>query len=204
MKPILTDFPMPIKTERLIIQPPKMGDGKIVNEAVLEAYDLLKPIMPWAKTIPSVDDSEEFVRQAVANWILKHNKEPYLPLFIFDKKDMQFIGATGYHHFNWDIPSFEIGYWLKPSYQNMGLMTEAINALTRYAILQLQAKRIEIRCDIVNIQSKKIPERLGYQLEATLKNHRINPANQALSDTLVYARYDLDNLPALKIDWMHD
>lgn len=31
----------------------------------------LKHMMPWAQTIPSVDESEAFVRQATANWILK-------------------------------------------------------------------------------------------------------------------------------------
>lgn len=201
MKPILLDFPMPIKTERLVIQPPKLGDGKIVNEAVLETYDALKFIMPWAKTIPSVDDSEEFVRQTIANWLLKNNDEPYLPLFIFDKENMSFIGSAGYHHMNWDIPSFEIGYWLRQSCQGYGFMAETINALTRYAILELKAKRIEIRCDTLNTNSKKIPERLGYQLEATLKNHRINLATNSISDTLIYAKYDLDNLPSLQVEW---
>lgn len=194
MKPILLDFPMPIKTQRLSLRPPKPGDGEIINGAILETYDDLKHIMPWAKTMPSIKDSEEFVRQSTANWILKNNEEPYLPLFIFEKNDMEFIGATGFHHMNWDIPSFEIGYWLRRSKRGHGFMTEAINALTRYAFLELHAKRIEIRCDILNSRSKKIPERLGYHLEATLKNHRINPLSNSISDTLIYARYDLEKV----------
>jgi hypothetical protein len=50
--------------------------------------------MPWAKEKPSIDDSEEFVRQGAANWILKNNDEPYLPLFKFDRKTNQFIKVT--------------------------------------------------------------------------------------------------------------
>jgi ribosomal-protein-serine acetyltransferase len=47
---------------------------------------------------------------------------------------------------NWGIPSFEMGYWLRRTERESGFMTEAINALTRYAILVFHAKRIEIRC----------------------------------------------------------
>ena len=120
IKPILLDFKMPITTERLLIGPPKLGDGKIINQAILETYNKLELIMPWAKTKPTVDDSEEFVRQAAANWILKNNDEPYLPLFIFKLADNSFIGATGYHHMNWEIPAMEIGYWTRTTEQNKG------------------------------------------------------------------------------------
>lgn len=201
MKPIFLDLPMPIKTARLTLRPPQPGDGKIVNAAIVESHEDLKHTMPWARTVPSLEDSEEFVRQAAANWILKANEEPYLPLFIFNSNNTEFIGATGYHHIDWDIPSFEIGYWIRRSCREQGFMTEAVNALTRYAFLELHAKRIQITCDVTNLRSKKIPERLGYELEATLKNHRINPADDSISDTLLYARYDLENLPKLEVNW---
>jgi len=168
---------------------------------IVESYDVLKLMMPWAQTIPSVDESEEFVRQATANWILKKNEEPYLNLWIFRRDTMQFIGGTGLHHMNWDIPTFESGYWLHAKHHNQGFATEAINALTQYVFQALQAMRLEIRCDINNIRSKKIPERLGFELEATLKKNRLNPQTKIPSDTLVYARFNADNLPNLSVTW---
>ena len=201
MNPILLDLPMPIQTERLLIRPPQLGDGSIINTAIVESYDVLKVMMPWAQTVPSVDESEEYVRQAAANWILKKEEEPYLPLWIFRRDTMAFIGGTGFHHINWDIPSLETGYWLHAHQLNQGFMTEAIHAITRYAFLELNVKRLEIRCDITNTSSKKIPERLGFHLEATLKNNRINPQTKAVSDTLVYALYDLNSLPPLSVHW---
>ncbi len=201
MKPILLNLPMPIQTERLLIRPPELGDGSIINKAIVESYEVLKLMMPWAQTIPSVDESEEFVRQAAANWILKKNEEPYLNLWIFRRDTMQFIGGTGLHHMNWDIPAFESGYWLHAKHHNQGFATEAINALTKYVFQKLQAMRLEIRCDINNIRSKKIPERLGFELEATLKNNRLNPQTKKPSDTLVYARFNADNLPNLSVTW---
>lgn len=201
MKPLLFDFPMPITTPRLQLRPPKLGDGIIINSAILESFDSLHRLMPWAKTRPSIQESEEFSRQAAANWILKNNDEPYLPLFIFDRKTNQFLGATGFHHFSWEIPCLEIGYWIRTQSTGQGLMTEAINAITQYAFQQLAVKRIEIRCDINNVRSKKIPERLGYHLEATLKSNRIDPGTGKVSDTLVFVRHNINDLPKLSITW---
>lgn len=201
MSLIQLDFPMPIITERLLIRPPQIGDGAIINPAVVESIDILKLYMPWAQTLPSVEDSEEFIRMAAANWILKKNEEPYLSLLIFEKTKMRFIGTTGWHHYDWDIPAFETGYWLHSAYQNQGFMTEAIHALTRFTFQVLRANRLEVRCDTANSRSKKLAERLGFQLEGTLHNHRLDPHTKALSDTLIYARTTLDNLPALDVKW---
>ncbi len=200
LRPILLNLPMPITTPRLILCPPKVGDGIAVNEAVLESLDILKQFMPWVKEKPSVEDSEEFVRQAAANWILKNNDEPYLPLFIFDKSTGRFIGGTGYHHYDWAVPCVETGYWIRSTCANQGYMTEAVNAVTQYAFKQLGTKRIAITCDIDNQRSKKIPERLGFTLEATLKANRIKITGET-SDTLMFVRYDLKGLPDLLVTW---
>jgi ribosomal-protein-serine acetyltransferase len=201
MKPILFDFPMPIITPHLILKPPQIGDGDILNQAILESWQELHRFMAWAREKPSIDDSEEQVRLAVENWILKKNDEPYLPLFIFEKLTGQFVGATGYHHYDWTVPCIETGYWLRKSYSSRGFMTEAQNAITQYAFKQLGVKRISITCDADNERSKKIPERLGYVLEGTLKNNRRKPVTSELSDTLIYARYDLNDLPDLSVKW---
>jgi len=187
MKSILLDLPMPINSKRLLLKPPEKGDSKVVNEAVLETFDKLHPIMPWAKERPSIEDTEEFVRSAVANWILKKDEEPYLPLFIFDKNNGKFLG-------NWEIPCLEIGYWIRESVAGNGIMTEAVAAITRYAIDIIGVKRVEIRCDVKNIKSKKIPERLGFHLEATLKWNRINPVTKEISDTHIFVRHNTANL----------
>jgi len=178
----------------------------MLNAAVIESFDTLKLYMPWASEKPSLEDSEEVVRREAAHWILKPKTDPELMLLILEKNSYDLIGATGYHNIDWDIPSVEIGYWIRNKYAGCGLMTEAVNAITQYAFKVLNAKRIAITCDIDNIKSKKIPERLGYSLEATpleatLKFHRIKPITNEVSDTLLYARYNLADLPDLKVTW---
>jgi len=197
----LQTFPMPITTPRLILRPPELADAKVVNAAILESLEELSRFMPWAKTSPSLKDTEIFIQQALDNWIAKKNEEPYLPLFIFENGSGEFLGSTGFHHMNWEVPCFETGYWLRTSAANQGYMTEAVNAITRYAFIQLGAKRIAITCQRENLRSKKIPERLGYVLEGVLKSNRRAIQSGALTDTLMYARYSLEGLPDLNVDW---
>ena len=192
---------MPIVTPRLLIRPPRPGDGVKVNEAIIESYEILHTFMEWARVMPSIEDTEEQMRLAAANWILKKPEEPWLQLLIFDKTSNEFIGCTSFHHYLWDIPSVETGYWIRTARSGQGFMTEAINAITRYAFKQLAVKRISLTCDIDNIRSKKIAERLNYTLEATLKNHRITPIFGEISDTLVYSKYDTNHLPSLLVHW---
>ena len=195
--PILLNLPMPITTKHLLIRPPKTGDGSIFFEAVKESYDDLNTAFPWTNRISNADEAEAFVRESEANWILKSIHEPYFPLLIFIKEPLHFVGIVGYHHVNWQIPALEIGYWCRSLQRGRGLITEAVNAITQYAFQIIKVKRIEIRCDTLNIKSKVIPERLGYQLDATLKNHRISSFTQKLGDTLIYSRTDLKNIPCV-------
>lgn len=200
IKPILLDLPMPIMTPRLLIRPPNPGDGATLNAAIIESFDILHRFMDWAKEKPTVEESEERVREAAANWILKKNEDPWLQLSIFNKATDEFIGGTGFHHINWDVPSVKTGYWIRNSCSGQGLMTEAINALTQYAFKELKVKRIAITCDVENIRSQKIPKQLGYHLESVIKANRLKMTGE-ISDTLVFARHNLDGLPNLVITW---
>lgn len=201
MNPTLINLPTPITTPRLHIRIPKNGDGAIVNQAIHESFAELNLWMPWAYRKPTEAESEEYVRSAAANWIVKRSEEPWLPLLIFDREHNDFIGACGFHDINWEVPCLEIGYWIRYKYSGYGFMTEAINALTRYAIQQIKAKRVEIRCDHSNIRSIKIPGNLGYHLEAQLKQHRLLTDGRTISDTLIYVRHDLEGIPDLDVKW---
>lgn len=201
MNPVLINLPIPIITPRLLLRPARPGDGAAVNAAILESWGILHEWVDWAKTKPSLEETEEHIRMAAANWILKKNEEPYLELYIFDKKTGEFVGGTGFHHMNWAIPSVETGYWIRSARSGQGLMTEAMNAITRYAFKQLGVKRIALTCDIDNTRSKNIAERLSYQLEGTLKYHRRKPLSRELSDTLIFAKYSPKDLPLLSVEW---
>ena len=188
MNTILLDFPHAFETERLILRCPFPGDGPDVNEAIVESREELKQWMPWATALPSVEQSEENVRRAHAQFLLRED----LRLHMFSKTTQRFIGSTGLHRMNWKVGRFEIGYWIRTSESGQGFMTEAVHGIVRWASDHLQAQRIEIRCDARNLRSRKVAERAGFHLEAVLRQDAPDVEGQP-SDTPIYVKLRLSN-----------
>ncbi len=90
------------------------------------------------------------------------------------------------HRIDWDVPRFEIGYWVRTSLQGQGYITEAVNGISKFAFEQLKAERMEIRCDARNERSAAVARRAGYTLEAKLRRESRAP-DGSLRDTLIFA-----------------
>ena len=199
MNPILFEIPMPIATPRLFLRPPQSGDGVELNAAILESFDELSVWMPWADHKPTLDESEENVRRAAAKFILRED----LRISIFDRATGKLAGSTGLHRINWRLPSFEIGYWLRKSFTGKGYITEATNALTRFAFKEFKAKRIELRCNSKNEKSVAVFKRLGFEYEGCLRSSDVHANSQVVEsrDTLIYSRLNINGLPLLEVSW---
>jgi RimJ/RimL family protein N-acetyltransferase len=197
MHPVLIELPMPIRTPRLLIRNPKPGDGIELSSTIQDSFNELNAWMPWADKVPTAEEAEINVRQAYSQWILRED----LRLPIFDPTGKTMLGSTGLHRMNWQVPAFEIGFWARSTQTGKGFITEAVNAVTRYAFNHLKAKRVEIRCDSENGRSKKIIDSLGFSLEGTLHSDALKPGQQGIRDTLVFARLNLDGLPDLEVSW---
>lgn len=188
MKPILKDFPHSFNSERLTIRCPMPGDGQAVYEAVHESLAELRPWLPWAMDEPSPEKSEESVRRGYSRFI---NRED-LWLLLFLKDSNICIGGSGLHDIDWDVPRFEIGYWLRTSYSGQGYMTEAVEAISQFAFETLNAKRVEIHCDSLNERSAAVARRLNFTHEATLRQEARHHSTGKLRDTLIFAKIALE------------
>lgn len=199
----MIDFPLPIITPRLLLRQPIVGstDAHDYTKAITESIDTLRPWMPWAQYIPSVNQSEAYISECCANWITKNNNNVGLPLWVIEKSTNTFVGHIVIWNIEWDIPKFEFGFWAHTSHTNKGYITEAINALTRYCFLQFRVRRIAITCEVKNLRAKLVPQRLGFLLEGTLRNNIRAISNGAITDLLVFSRIDLQNLPGLEVTW---
>jgi RimJ/RimL family protein N-acetyltransferase len=187
MKPILIDFPDEFTTERLLIRKPMPGDGKAVYEAILASINEMKLWLPFAHRDQTEEDCEAVVREANAKFLTRED----LRLHLFNKETGDFIGSSGLHRINWDIPKFEIGYWIDTRYSGKGYVTEAAKGITEFAFNTLKAKRVEIRCDPKNLRSRGIPERLGFKLEGILKNEGLSADGKEIRDTCIFAKTNL-------------
>lgn len=184
MEPILLDLPERIEGERVYIRPCLPGDGKVVYEAVTRSLDELKVWMPWAHFDQSVEDAEKRVREAYARFILRED----FRLHYFRKSDDAFLGSGGYPRLNWKTMCFEIGYWIDTKFTGQGYATETAKLLEDFAFSFLNANRVEIRVDTRNHASRKIPEKLGFQLEGILRHDSYAADSSDLKDTCVYAK----------------
>jgi len=187
VKPILIDFPESFDTNRLTIRSPMPGDGIELQAAIAETIEELSPWMHWADHIPTVEEAEENVRRARCKFLARED----LRLGLFLKGTSTLVGGSGLHRIDWDVPKFEIGYWLRKRFQRQGYATEAADGITKFAFEVLGAKRVEIRCDPKNTRSRRIPERLGFTLEGTLRNNAVTPTGE-VRDTLVFSKIRID------------
>lgn len=193
-----TNFPMPITTPRLTLRPPTLSSSDIIEyvNAVTESIPEIGLWLPWAKYCPSLTQAEDYLRSCNSSWLNKNDNIIGLPVWIMDKERNKFIG-----NIVWEIHKFEFGYWLRTSQTNQGYITEAVNALTRYGLLQLGARRIEIRCEVKNVRAQRVTQRLGFELEGILRNSTTAVSDNKLTDVTIFSRIDLKNLPELNVNW---
>jgi RimJ/RimL family protein N-acetyltransferase len=180
---LLLEIPEKLDSERLTLAAARGGQGAAVNAAVVESHAELKCWMPWAKKLPSIEESEAFCREAQAKW---HARE-MLDFCFLRRNDGQLVGKGGLHTIDWSIPKFEMGYWIRTSCARQGYGTEAAGALARFAAERLAARRVEITCDALNAASRRVAEKSGYLLEGIRRHGRRDAAGE-LADSCMYAR----------------
>lgn len=182
--PILLNFPDSFNTDRLTIRAYKPGDGQPYFEAMEESRAALETwLMPWVAFPQTLEESETRARRLLAKFILRED----LSMVVERKIDGFFVGAIGLHRINWSVPVMEIGYWVRASLAGQGYVTEAVKGLAQFAFEQLEAERIEIRCDPLNEKSVAVARRAGFTLEGTLRHTYLNASGDGFSDTHVFA-----------------
>jgi ribosomal-protein-serine acetyltransferase len=95
------------------------------------------------------------------------------------------IGVVGFHGVDWPNRATSLGYWLAAEAQGRGTMTHAVRALVEHAIGTWELNRVEVRADVANLRSRAIPERLGFELEGTLR--QAQRLGERYRDQVVYA-----------------
>jgi ribosomal-protein-serine acetyltransferase len=182
--PILFDFPYSFDTERLTVRGPLPEDAVPLHEAVVESQADLKPWMPWAVNVPSKEQYRVRVREGRLKFLARED----LWMLILLRNSGTIVGSTGLHRIDWEVPRFEIGYWVRSSFAGQGYITEAVNGLTEFAFDTLGARRVEIRCDVRNIRSAAVARRSGYPLEATIHHDTRDHISGKLRDTYIFAK----------------
>lgn len=131
-----------------------------LNALVKNTYEHLREWSNWLK------DNDTTVEQTL-EWIrrnrLRYGSGEGYEIGIWYQGQM--AGQIGYNFFDRENRNTEIGYWLGASFQGKGLVRRSCRALIDNAFTHLDMNRVEIKCCVGNLKSRKIAEDLEFKLE---------------------------------------
>lgn len=199
-EPILQHVPMPIMTPRLRIEAVSTLYIQPQLEALRESRESLLPWMTWVHEPGALDESKR--RKWLADGEAAFIRREKLFMLAFEHATGRLIGGTGFHGIDWDVPKFEIGYWVRTSAQRQGFAHEMSVSLLRYAFQALGANRVEIHVTDGNDKSQRVIEKTRIPYERMARNdHRLVTGD--LGHTHIYAATELTHVPEMEVSWTH-
>lgn len=106
------------------------------------------------------------------------------------RSDHAFLGWCIFYGWNPDFRSASLGYCLNQTEWGRGYATEAARTLLQWAFDTLDLNRVQSETDTRNIASARVLEKLGFELEGTLREDCI--VNGDVSDSWVYGLLQRD------------
>ena len=136
---------MRVETERMYLYPLSDEEMRLVieNESDSEMKQAYTEMLEG-----SLSNSDKRIWYAIWNMELKDDPGTIVGDFCFKG-----LGDDGV---------IEIGYGLKEEYWHHGYMTEAVKAITEWALSQESVKQVETETDAENIASQKVLFRSGF------------------------------------------
>ena len=159
-----------LRGPRVLVRSYNLADAPQRFEAIEESREHVRQWDPEeAEICRTLDETSDWIARKSEQWALRQS----FSMGFWRNDSGWFLGGIGLHlrqPGGWAVPAFSIGYWVRPSAQGFGYVTEAAGLVVDYALDVLGAHRIEIACDPENIRSISIPKRLGFQLEGRVRN----------------------------------
>jgi RimJ/RimL family protein N-acetyltransferase len=110
---------------------------------------------------------------------------------VFSPDDSRCLGGTGLHPRQGE-GGLEIGYWITADEVGQGYATEISAVLTRVGFDCFGVDRVEIRVDPANDVSERIPAKLGFSREATLRRRLPEKQGSELRDVNIWTLFRAD------------
>ena len=171
-------LPERLKTDRLVLRV-----RTIANAEDIHAYASLPEVASPAG-FPPVKTLEDEIYY-LEHILPERNEKNNLPAGygIVVKETDKVIGSVDFPRRHED-DVLEIGYILHPDYWGRGYVPEAASTLIDLAFKELGLHKIELTCFGYNVQSQRVAEKLGFTLEARIRDRKDAQGNRC--DSLIY------------------
>jgi [ribosomal protein S5]-alanine N-acetyltransferase len=147
-------------TARLVLRPLDLSDADAI-QALFPRWEIVRYLtrhVPWPYP---ADGAVRFIRDAALP-AMREGREWHWSIR-FAGEPARLIGAIGLL----DRPGDNRGFWLDPTWQGQGLMSEACVPVTDYWFETLRRPVLQVVKAVANVPSRRISERGGMRLVAT-------------------------------------
>jgi ribosomal-protein-serine acetyltransferase len=168
-------------TESIVLKQIELTDSKDIFETIDSQREYLGNWLPFVDFTKKIEDTERFI-QTIINLPTKNFEHVFVIHF-----NGEFAGLIGFKGTDKLNKKTEIGYWLSECFQKKSIITESVKALCKFAYNDLDINRIQIKCAVGNILSKKIPKRLGFKLEGIERDGELLTGGK-FTDLEVYSK----------------
>jgi aminoglycoside 6'-N-acetyltransferase len=124
-----------------------------------------------ATNIANEEAAEVLMRELAAEWMGRN----CFFIGLFNKKTDEFVGQIYVGPMDWNLPEFQIGYFVDVDHEGQGYITEAVKATLQVIFNQLNAHRVRLECDETNLRSIRVAERCKIAREGYLRENKRNP-----------------------------
>lgn len=147
------------------LRPLKSDDFELLQDAAFSHPDLLL-------YSPSKIDTSEKLKKYIKEALEAKQKGIRFPFIIFDKRTNTYAGSTSFGNPSSKDLRVEIGWtWIGKQYQKTGLNRSNKFLMLTYGFEELGLKRIELKTDMRNLQSRMAMKKIGVTEEGVLRSH---------------------------------
>ena len=171
MHKLLMKIPTRLETERLVVRKYKKGDGQDLF-ALVERNNNCQFLWANVEEVASLKtktEAEIMVRKHEAEWVGRLR----FVMGVWLKDENKYVGQIWIEPDKWDIPSFEIGWFVDGGYEGMGVAAESARRCLEFLFDNLKAHRVSAIMRDTSPRSWKLAERLGFRREGHLRECRV-------------------------------
>lgn len=150
-------------SEQLELKQLELKDAPALFALIDRSRKSLRRFLPWVDYNTKLQHSENFIKTML-------RKADELSDFAFGIwYDKQLCGVIDLHDWSKILQIAEIGYWIDNEFTGKGIARASCKALLDYAFTELKLNKVEIRFALENVRSAKIPIKLGFRREGTIR-----------------------------------
>ena len=146
----MIDISDTIKLKRI-----SLDDVQAIFDTINMERAYLRKWLPFVDNTLQVSDTFAYVQL-----VIEENQIVYT---IWEQNS--FCGLIGFKSIDETNQKAEISYWLSEAAQGKGIITLSVREMLLYAFEELDINKAQIKVAVGNTKSRKVPERLGFELE---------------------------------------